>query len=331
MTVSKGFTQTLDWLAFTIPSASADEIITTIGGDWFKSETGFRGYPTAQLMTEGKTGVGKLGTGSPRNPKEVHVDLSAGIVSQWDEGRLKTILAWIFGHKGHVTRADVALDDREATVPIETVKQAVEAGQMVSRSKQFKVLQSSNHREGVRTGDTLYFGSRASQTMLRVYDKRLELQRQGREDAGSYGIRWELEFKQDRAQACAKALLTLDAEDWREFLVGVLRSYVDFRETTREAESYEKYRAPLLAWWETLTEGFRKCRLVVEQTHRRLDDVITWMAQAISPMLAVVVNCRGYDFLVEMIYAGMQRWRQKHHALVKDQRPGGMPYVLRIS
>lgn len=55
------------------------------------------------------------------------------------------------------------------------------------------------------------------------------------------------------------------------------------------------------------------------------------MAQAISPMLAVVVNCRGYDFLVEMIYAGMQRWRHKHHALLKEQPPGGTPYVLRIS
>jgi DNA relaxase NicK len=323
MSVSGGFTQTLDWLAFTLPSASADEVIKTIGGDWFKSETGFRGYPTAQLMTHGKTGVGKLGTGAPRNPKEVHVDLSAGIVSQWDETKLKEILTLIFAHKGHVTRTDMAMDDREATVSIETVKQAVEAGPIVSRSKQFKILQSSNHREGVRTGDTLYFGSRASQTMLRVYDKRLELQRQGREDAASYGIRWEMEFKQERAQACAKALLTLDSEDWRAFLVGVLRSYVDFRETTREAESYEKYRAPLLAWWETLTEGFKRCRLVVEQTHRRLDDVVTWMAQSISPMLAVVVNCRGYDFLVELVYAGMQRWTQKHHALLKERPPLG--------
>jgi DNA relaxase NicK len=261
----------------------------------------------------------------------VHVDLSAGIVSQWDETKLKSILTWIFAQKGHVTRTDMAMDDREATVPIEMVRQAVEAGQVVSRSKQFKVLQSSNHRDGVRTGDTLYFGSRASQTMLRVYDKRLELQRQGREDAESYGVRWELEFKQERAQACAKALLTLDAEDWRAFLVGVLRSYVDFRETTREAESYEKYRAPLLAWWEALTEGFKRCRLVVEQTQRRLDDVVTWMAQSISPMLAVVVNCRGYDFLVELVYAGMQRWTQKHHALLKERPPLGTPYVLRIS
>ena len=158
MNGSGGFTQTIDWLAFTLPKAEVAEVTKLIGGDWFQSETGFRGYPVAQLMTEGKTGVGKLGTGAPRNPKEVHVDLSAGIVSQWDETKLKTVLAWIFTQKGHVTRIDVALDDREASVAVETVRLAVEAGQLVSRSKQFKVIQASNHREGTRTGETLYFG-----------------------------------------------------------------------------------------------------------------------------------------------------------------------------
>ena len=103
-------------------------------------------------MTQGKTGVGKLGTGAPRNPKEVHVDLSSGIVSQWDETKLKTFIAWIFAQKGHVTRTDVATDDREATVAVETVRQSVEAGQAVSWPKQSKVIQDSNPREGVRTG-----------------------------------------------------------------------------------------------------------------------------------------------------------------------------------
>lgn len=224
MTGSGGFTQTIDWLAFTLPNAAVDEVIKIVGGDWFQSETGFRGYPVAQLMTQGKTGVGKLGTGAPRNPKEVHVDLSAGIVSLWDKTRLKTVLTWIFAQKGHVTRTDVAMDDREATVAVDTVRQAVDAGHAVSRSKKFKVLQASNHHEGVRTGETLYFRSRESQTMLRVYDKRLELQARGRGDWEQYGVRWELEFKQERAQACAKALLTLDSEDWRAFLVGVQSS-----------------------------------------------------------------------------------------------------------
>jgi phage replication initiation protein len=301
---SGGFTQTIDWLAFTLPKGGSGRRDSLIGGDWFQSETGFRGYPVAQLMTQGKTGVGKLGTGAPRNPKEVHVDLSAGIVSQWDETKLKTVLAWIFAQKGHVTRIDVALDDREASVAVETVRLAVEAGQVVSRSKQFKVIQASNHREGVRTGETLYFGSRESQSMLRVYDKRLELQAKGREDAASYGVRWELEFKQDRAQACAKALP--DARSRR--LAGLLGWRAAFlcRFPGDDARGgiLREVSGAVGGWWKALTEGFMRCRLVVERIQQRLDDVAAWLANAISPMLAVVVACRGDQFLLEMIYAG---------------------------
>ncbi|WP_447602890.1 replication initiation factor domain-containing protein [Nitrospira sp. Nam80] len=329
MSVS-GFTQTIDWLAFTVPDAAVEDAIRMVGGDWFESETGFRGYPVSRLMTHGKNGVGKLGTGAHRKPREVHVDLSAGIVSQWDESKLKAVLGWIKEQKGHVTRVDVALDDRDATVSVQTIREAVDAGKAVSRSKKFQVLTASNHRDGVPTGETLYFGSRESQTMLRVYDKRLELRSKGREDADTYGVRWELEFKQDRAQACAKALRTLDSDDWRAFLVGLLRSYVDFREITRADAPYEKYRAPLLAWWAALTEGFRRCRLVVEKLHQRLDDVAQWLCRSIAPMLAVAVARKGQQFLFDLIYAGTKKWKPKHYALL-NERKVATPYVLTLS
>jgi len=32
----------------------------------------------------------------------VHVDLSAGIVSQWNETKLKSVLQWIFAQKGEI-------------------------------------------------------------------------------------------------------------------------------------------------------------------------------------------------------------------------------------
>ncbi len=328
MSDSQGFTQTIDWLSFTLPDMAVDEVMKKIGGDWFESEKGFRGYPVAKLMTQGKGGVGKLGTGAYRNPREVHVDLSGGIVAQWEEATVKELLTWIFSHKGHITRIDVALDDRDATVSVATVKEAVDDGKAVTRSTKFKALQASNHREGVRTGETLYFGSRESQTMLRVYDKRLELQARGSEEADSYGVRWELEFKAERAQACAKAFLYLDQEDWRSFIVGVLRSYVDFRDITREAEPYEKYRAALLPWWQALTEGFRRCRLVVERMQQRLEDVAMWLVKAVSPMLAVVVARKGDRFLHDLIYTGTQKWKSKHYALLNERR-GGTPYVLK--
>jgi phage replication initiation protein len=75
------FTETLDWLAFTVPRATVDEMGPVIGGEWFETTTGFRGYPTCWLTNQGHHGVGKLGTNAHRDPKEVHVNLSAGIVS----------------------------------------------------------------------------------------------------------------------------------------------------------------------------------------------------------------------------------------------------------
>ena len=119
------FTETLDWLAFTVPQATVEEVRTMVGGDWFEAKSGFRGYPTSWLTTKGRQGVGKLGTGAHRNPKEVHVDLSGGIVSTWDEAKVRTVLAWVFAQQGHVTRMDVALDDRSASVPVEQIRQAV--------------------------------------------------------------------------------------------------------------------------------------------------------------------------------------------------------------
>ncbi len=206
------FTVILDWLAFTVPQATVDEIRELLGGDWFEAATGFRGYPVCWMTNHSRHGLGKLGTGAPRKAKEVHVDLSAGIVSTWEETKIRSVLAWVFARGGHITRMDVALDDRAGQVSIAQVKQAVDAGQAVTRSQKFQIVAGSSLRDGTSTGDTLYFGSRESQTMLRVYDKRLELQQKGREEAKDYGVRWELELKQDRAQACAKALLTLPPE-----------------------------------------------------------------------------------------------------------------------
>ena len=109
------FTVILDWLAFTVPKASGEEIGELLGGEWFENATGFRGYPTCWMTNQSRHGVGKLGTGAPRNPKEVHVDLSAGIVSTWEESKIRSVLTWVFQHGGHITRMDVALDDRGGT------------------------------------------------------------------------------------------------------------------------------------------------------------------------------------------------------------------------
>ena len=88
---------------------------------------------------------------------------------------------------------------------------------------------------------------------------------QQREDWQDYGIRWELELKEDPAQVWGQVLSYLVQIDWLVFMVGVLLGHVDFRATTRDEEDESRYRAPLLDWWPLLTDGFRKGRLIVEK------------------------------------------------------------------
>ncbi len=132
--MSSPFTLTIDWLAFTLPSGSVEDTMHILGGDWTKSEVGFRGYPLSWLRAGAGRGVGKLGTGALRAPREVHVNLSAGIVASWPLEKVRTIMQWVLRGEGHLTRLDCALDDRNSSVPLSTIRQAIEAGQCVTRA-----------------------------------------------------------------------------------------------------------------------------------------------------------------------------------------------------
>ncbi len=319
--IQSGFTLTIDWLAFTLPDSSPLESAEVLYGEWAKIEGGFRGYPQQYLWTSSARGVGKLGTGALRRPREVHIDLSAGIVSTWLSEKVRRVLKWIAEEQGHVTRIDCALDDRNMLVPLSTIREAVQKGQCVTRAQRMQVIESSLIHDANKTGETLYFGSPQSQTLLRIYDKRLELEAKERKDASEYGIRWELEFKKDRAQVCAQCLAMLEEDDWREFVVGLLLSYIDFRDTTREEDDEFRYCAPLLAWYAELTEGFKKGRLVVEKEEPGLPKVKAWISEAIAPMLAVIcASPNGEDWLHQEIIAGVDRWKDRHRKLLQKPK-----------
>jgi DNA relaxase NicK len=289
-------------------------------GEWIRDNGGFRGYPRCWMTMASDRGVGKLGTGAERAPLEVHVDLSAGIVSSWTPLKVRSVLQWVRKRQGHLTRIDCALDDRASCVPLTTIKQAIEAGQCVTRADRLQVIASSSIHKGTPQGETIYVGSPQSQTLLRIYDKRAELQTKRREAWESYGIRWELQLKQDRAQVCGQVLSHIEESDWLEFVIGILRSYVDFRDTSRDEPVENRYCSPLLRWWKELTEGFRKGRLVIEKDTQSILKVKRWVKHSVAPMLAVICahHPDGQAWLEKQIVSSVGRWKTKHRALANS-------------
>ena len=164
-------------------------------------------------------------------------------------------------------------------------------------------------------------GSPQSKTLLRIYDKRLELQSNKRENAEAYGVRWELQLKEERAQTCAHCLAHLEESECRRYIVGLLRGYVDFRQTTADEDDEFRYRAPLVDWYAELTEGLEKGRLVIQKEEQTLLGVRRWVRNSLTPMLAVVcATPDGEGWLMNEIVSGVSRWKDRHRNLLKKRQ-----------
>ncbi len=267
-----GFCLGIDYLRFTVRGIPVEEVFEQLDGAPSKSDRGYHGYPVLWLVAN-ESGTAFVATGATRNLREVHVDVPGGYLSGWSFERVQALAKWARSKGAKGTRVDNALDDRVGVVTISTVQRALERGCAVTHFRDMRRM----HRLGLerakdRKGDTIYVGSGQSQTLLRIYDKALEQQAKGRDVEGPW-IRWELQLREERAQACLLALASLEADEYRRFIVGVLRSAIDFRATEWEADPMIRCRATPLRWWVTLTDGFQKARLMVEKAVRKLEDV----------------------------------------------------------
>ncbi|HSF66129.1 MAG TPA: hypothetical protein VLA67_01755, partial [Nitrospiraceae bacterium] len=106
--------------------------------------------------------------------------------------------------------------------------------------------------------------------------------------------------------------------NWKESVVGLLRSYVDFRDTTREAEEEERARAPRLPWYESLIAGFITARLTRTQAEPDEDKVKGWITRSVAPMLAALCAIpNGHAWMEDAIVEGAERWKDRHRQLVE--------------
>ena len=309
----------LGWFRFTVPDSTADEVMARVGGDWIKDKKGFLGYRQGWLSRGGYGGLGRIGTAASWAPREVHVDLSQELISGWTYQKFQAVAAWVFEKQGHFGRIDVALDDRHGVIDVDRIYAAVKAGHCVSHFRQSRLIAGLDLGSGSDTGKTLCMGSRQSDTYLRIYDKAAEQKSKDRPVEGSW-IRWEMEWKSERANAVGMALSGLDQDQFQKYIVGVFRSALDFRDCTRADDPKDRYYAPLLDWWKTLTEGMQRARLEIAKSVKTIDEVKRWAEKSLSPMLGLLCAHpeAGERWLVHTIVEGVERWGSKHLALLEN-------------
>lgn len=325
-----GFTMSTDWLAFTVPRSDVEAMQELVGGEWMEAKKGFNGYPRAWLCVTAGGGSGRIGTGMKNRETEVHVSLSGDIVSAWPAEKVQAVRLWVRDQGGHCTRTDLALDDCAGCATLAQVIAAADAGQAVMRWSIYDAKRRCSYKgkEDIH-GEMITFGSRQSESYLRVYDKRMEELAKGREMTTPW-VRWELELKKERAELASNRLAVLPVEEWREFTVGLLKSCISFRDTAPDDPTWIRCRAEELPWWRALTEGFKRSRLITPKVDRTLEEAKDWFSRAMGPTIAALAHAAGREWIDQVIQAGASRWKPRHHQLMKKTEPD-RKYRLELS
>lgn len=298
---------TIDWLEFTVFDISVLEVIGNLLGDNFEdyitAEKGKLGYrnqminKNVYILSQGNKNMG------------IHVIATGKGCRQLEE---RTSLVFLMNKlkliKSQVTRIDLALDDFQGNkIKLKNIISDANKGNLVSKWKSFTIIQEKNIKNQEKLGNTIYFGSRRSDIMLRVYDKALE---QGVTD--SNWTRLELEIKKEKA----RVLQDIITEDIGLYISKILNQYIRFLEKSSDSN---KSRWPTADYWQAILTTVEKLKLSEIKEERKIDDIKNWIEKQVAPSLALLMLADegDYSFLDYQIKEGLKRLKNKHYKLLE--------------
>lgn len=189
------------------------------------------------------------------------------------------------------SRLDVYFDDLARIVDPGIVHEALEAGQMRSHYRDWG--QHSKHGDGGYTTD---IGARTGETFIRSYRKWAE------SGDPSQGVRWEGEFKGDRAPLVMDLMLGSRAPAVTFW--SLIRLSIDFCERAGHVNGSE---APLLDWWSALVGSADRAVLAAERPVDSLDRMLTWWRRQVIGSAATLFLAYGSTGISALIEEGMSR------------------------
>lgn len=215
--------------------------------------------------------------------------------------------AYLLGRGVHCTRLDLAVDDKQGILDLETIARSIERGELTRESTE-EPTYHGKLAPGGRKLETIYLGNARSATRVCIYDKAGE---QGEE---GHWIRAEVRWRRGRAQAA----LALFVAGGVEPLLGAFRKAVCFREPSNDSN---RSRWPVARWWQQLLGAVSPVALSVAPKMRTLADKYVWLRDYVAPTLAMVVKWQGRGQPVwNLVRVGMKRLSPAQLALIESAR-----------
>ncbi len=295
----------IDWIECTL-KGTASPILADLKRffrAWQELDNGGMGYDQSARVWD----TGRVYWSSTRRDMGVHVRLPPSALEAAGVDAV-AVLGEFYRKGAHFTRLDIAADDTTGQLSLETIREKIVAGDVVTRARRVNEI-----RALVGLGHTLYFGSRESSTFGRIYDKAAEQITAGKLYVGHW-IRAEVEFKRERAHAAAE-FICRNVETWREAAQGWFLAFIDFKE---HGTDENKSRWETCTWWLSFLDYASKVRLVLSRVVKTVDDVKQWVNKQVAPSLFVLASTIGHDDLFQMVGEASARLSSRHLEMIES-------------
>ena len=227
-----------DWVSFTTKMHSVSDLIDFLGlrGVPFETVSGSKGYQWREYFG---------GISIHFNPEDA--DNACGFIwlemsgqgcrsfETYGTGSYDQIFNLVRKHPDmcHITRLDIAFDDRTGVFDINEICDSVRHEHFISRLSKYQSIYSNG-------GNAVYFGSKKSNIFIRIYDKAAE---RGYDNVKLHWVRCEIQLKDTNAKGFVDHLANRELD---ELYLGVLKNYLSFRVPTNDSN---KRRWPEPEWW----------------------------------------------------------------------------------
>lgn len=337
VTRKNGLVCCVDWLSFTdVANTDIQASLSEFGfalEEFVLAEKGASGYKkmllhrgsTLRVLYDGNENMGIHYDFSGSSIKELFCHFNDFIVPHtpfgpdlnMDINILRELLSRI-KQVGHVTRLDLAIDDKVCpyfTLP--ELQNILEQQRFISKFRTWQLVKDCTTTNQL-IGATIYLGSRRSDIMLRVYDKQLEQIAKGVEDADAIPwVRWELELKNEYANVALVDLL--NGVDVGSLVFGILSNY--FRIIIFDDSN--KSRCSMDEKWKQFIDEVSKIQLFVIQEPPTLLDKRDWVMKQVAPTITglILADYGDISWLYENFSANAGRMSKHLKKLVSQVNP----------
>jgi phage replication initiation protein len=308
----------IDWIQCTVKGVTASVLSALreyFRVDWQDNDFGGMGYDASATVWE----CGRVFWSTVRPDMGVHVRLPPSSLASAGVDPV-TVLCDFYAMGAQFTRVDIAMDDRQGLLDLKEIARKTE-----DKCEIVCLAHAGIRHKGTfgktKDGHTETYGSRQSETFVRIYDKAAE-QMAKTGEAVSHWIRVEFEYKGARAQAAAE-YIAAQRDAWQETARGWFLAYLDFKEPGEDAN---KSRWKSCDWWLNFLEYASKVRLLIMRVTKTVDDVKHWVNKQVAPSLFVLSMTIGHDDLFHMVGEASARLSRKHVNMIQSY--GQMPLAM---